>query len=467
MIQYLLPTIVLYLAGVLVIGTSIFTKNSKVLNYISVSGALISLIILLYDLMNFSFETFSVFQFDFPGTIFAILFVFILIFVIISTLKFNYSRAELFYSLILFSTGSMILAAYSYNLIAIFVTFEAASLATYAIASYPKNAKSLEASLKFFVIGALSSAFIIFGISYYYISTGSFNLGVSYNNLQLFILAFIFLVVGFGFKLSLFPFHSWAIDTYNGSRAPVSAFLSTASKLMALIVMIRIFLSSNFQIMIGTTGYTYVQVFFIIISILTMTYGNVTALAQRDVKRMLAYSSVANAGYLSLVFTVSGSIALSLALSSILIFSMAYILMKGGAFISMENFESINQGTTLEEISGIARKRPLFAVSFAILLFSLAGIPPTIGFMGKYFLFLSLIESNLWWLAIVAVINSAISVYYYFRVVMYMWKEPKSDFSTKGNIDFVILLFAIIVVILGILTPMFVGGLNTLWGGLP
>ncbi len=469
MIQYLLPSIILFVFGLLVIGISIFTKSSKLLMYTSLSGALISFLILLYNLLNFTFEKYSVFYFDFPGTIFSLLFVFILIFVIVSSMKFNYSKPELYYVLMLFATGSMILAAYSYNLIAIFVTFEAASLATYALASYPKSPKSLEASLKFFVIGALSSAFIIFGISYYYISTSSFILGVmpSNNFSQLFILSLILLIVGFGFKLSLFPFHSWAIDTYNGSRAPVSALLSTASKLMALIVMIRIFLSGNFQIQIGSTGYTYVQAFFIIISILTMTYGNVTALAQRDVKRMLAYSSVANAGYLALVFTITGSTALSLALSSILVFSMAYILMKGGAFISMENFEGKGIGTSLDDISGIAKKRPLFAISFAILLFSLAGIPPTLGFMGKYFLFLSLIEGNLWWLAIIAVINSAISVYYYFRVVMYMWKEPKMNFETNRNVDVVVLSFAILVIIVGILTPFFIGGLNVLWGGLP
>lgn len=467
MIQFLLPAVVLFVFGLLVIGISLFTKKSSILNYTALLGSIISFIILIYDLLYFSPEKYSVFYFDYPGTIFAVLFVFILMFVIYASFKFRYPKMELFLSLMLFSIGSMILAVYSYNLIAIFVTFEAASLATYALASYPKNAKSLEASLKFFVIGALSSAFIIFGISYYYISTSSFELGVFPANqfTQLFILSFVFLIVGFGFKLSLFPFHSWAIDTYNGSRAPVSALLSTASKLMALVVMIRIFLSSSFQIPIGTTGYTYVQAFFIIISILTMSYGNITALAQRDVKRMLAYSSVANAGYLALVFTVTGSVALSLALSSIIIFSMAYILMKGGAFISMENFEGIGKGTTLEDITGIARKRPLFAISFAILLFSLAGIPPTIGFMGKYFLFLSLIEGNLWWLAIIAVINSAISVYYYFRVVLYMWKEPKSEFVTYRNVDFIVLTFAILVVVLGILTPLFLSGLNVVWGG--
>jgi NADH-quinone oxidoreductase subunit N len=354
----------------------------------------------------------------------------------------------------------MVLAVFSNNLISIFVTFEASSIATYILAAYPKSRKSLEASMKFFVIGALSSAMIIFGISFYYISTNSFSLGLTSNS-STYILSLIFLLVGFGFKLSLFPFHSWAIDTYNGARSPVSALLSTSSKLMALAIMIRIFLFT-FDISFSN----YVQIFFIIISILTMTYGNVTALVQKDVKRMLAYSSVANAGYLSLIFTLTGENALSLALAAILVFSIAYILMKGGSFITMENLEE--KGTTLNDIAGLGKKRPLLAFSFTVLLFSLAGIPPTLGFMGKYFLFLSLIEGGLWWLAIIAVLNSAISVYYYFRVVMYLyWKESNVEVEKNRHIDYAVFSLAILTLAVGIVIPIIFNSLYNLWGGLP
>jgi NADH-quinone oxidoreductase subunit N len=458
-IQYLLPSFVLFAFGIVILFWSFITSNNRIFSLFSIASGIISFILLLLN-YGANYKYFDIFTFDTAGTILSLLFVFLMVIISIATYRFNFSHPEIFYSILLFSTGSMVLAVFSNNLISIFVTFEASSIATYILAAYPKSRKSLEASMKFFVIGALSSAMIIFGISFYYISTNSFSLGLTSNS-STYILSLIFLLVGFGFKLSLFPFHSWAIDTYNGARSPVSALLSTSSKLMALAIMIRIFLFT-FDISFSN----YVQIFFIIISILTMTYGNVTALVQKDVKRMLAYSSVANAGYLSLIFTLTGENALSLALAAILVFSIAYILMKGGSFITMENLEE--KGTTLNDIAGLGKKRPLLAFSFTVLLFSLAGIPPTLGFMGKYFLFLSLIEGGLWWLAIIAVLNSAISVYYYFRVVMYLyWKESNVEVEKNRHIDYAVFSLAILTLAVGIVIPIIFNSLYNLWGGLP
>ena len=454
LILKILPAFILFSFGIIAILWSFLTNNNKHFSYITILGGSISFIFLIFNFGNVYTDT--LFVFDDAGTIFSILFVFIMLIIAISSMHFDYSHPEIFYSLLMFSTGAMILAAYSNNLISIFITFEASSLSTYVLASYPKSRKTLESSMKFFVIGALSSAFIIFGISFYFISTNTFMLGVVSNS-ELVLLSLILLLVGFGFKLSLFPFHSWAIDTYTGARSPVAALLSTSSKLMALAIMVRIFIFT-FDISLSY----YVQLFFIIISILTMTYGNVTALVQKDVKRMLAYSSVANAGYISLIFTITTNQALSLALSSILLFSMAYILMKGGAFLTMEDFES--SGSSLESMAGLGKKRPLLALSFAILLFSLAGIPPTLGFMGKYFLFLSLIEGNLWWLAIIAVLNSAISVYYYFRVIMYMyWKDSTTTITYHRNVEYAVFILSILTIVVGILTPFIFGYIHNMW----
>ena len=454
LILKILPAFILFSFGIIAILWSFLTNNNKHFSYITILGGSISFIFLIFNFGNVYTDT--LFVFDDAGTIFSILFVFIMLIIAISSMHFDYSHPEIFYSLLMFSTGAMILAAYSNNLISILITFEASSLSTYVLASYPKSRKTLESSMKFFVIGALSSAFIIFGISFYFISTNTFMLGVVSNS-ELFLLSLILLLVGFGFKLSLFPFHSWAIDTYTGARSPVAALLSTSSKLMALAIMVRIFIFT-FDISLSY----YVQLFFIIISILTMTYGNVTALVQKDVKRMLAYSSVANAGYISLIFTITTNQALSLALSSILLFSMAYILMKGGAFLTMEDFES--SGSSLESMAGLGKKRPLLALSFAILLFSLAGIPPTLGFMGKYFLFLSLIEGNLWWLAIIAVLNSAISVYYYFRVIMYMyWKDSTTTITYHKNVEYAVFILSILTIVVGILTPFIFGYIHNMW----
>ncbi len=456
MINFYIPSMELFIFSIATILISTVSKNKNLLFAFSMIGAIISFISLIM-LFNVT-ETSQIFQFDFAGTIFSVIFVFSLIVTLFASYHFNYKKMEIYYALLLFSTGAMILASYSNNLIAMFVTFETASISTYALSAFTKEKRTLEASLKFFVIGALSSAFLLLGISYYYIATGTFQITSSYSNFSIFLLSFIFFIIGFGFKLSLFPFHSWAVDTYTGSRAPVSSFLSTASKLMALVIMLRLMLVS-FPI-------NYVNTFFMVLSVITMFYGNITAIMQRDVKRMLAYSSIANAGYMVLVFTVSSS-ALNDALGAIILFAIAYVLMKGGAFISMETFEGSKRETTLESISGLGKTNPILAFSFSILLLSLAGVPPTIGFMGKFYLFLSLVEGGLVWLAIIAVINSAISVYYYFRVIMYMyWKEPSHNVKLK-NVDYLVLTMSILAILLGIFAPLYFTGLINAWGGLP
>jgi len=455
--NFYVPSMELFIFGIGVILLATITKNKKILFSLSMIGAILSFIslILVFSLN----ESNNIFQFDFAGTIFSMIFVFSLIVTLIGSYNFNYKKMEIFYTLLLFSTGAMILASYSNNLIAMFVTFETASISTYALSAFTKEKRSLEASLKFFVIGALSSAFLLLGISYYYIATGTFQITSSYKDFTMFMLSFIFFIIGFGFKLSLFPFHSWAVDTYTGSRAPISSFLSTASKLMALVIMLRL--------MLVAFPLNYVNTFFIVLSIITMFYGNITAIMQKDVKRMLAYSSIANAGYMVLVFTVSNS-ALGDALGAIILFAIAYVIMKGGSFISMEAFENNKKETTLESISGLGKTNPILAFSLSVLLLSLAGVPPTIGFMGKFYLFLSLVESGLVWLAIVAVINSAISVYYYFRVIMYMyWKEPSSGNVKLRNVDFLVLFLALIAIILGIFAPFYFSGLLNAWGGIP
>ncbi|MEM1725054.1 MAG: proton-conducting transporter membrane subunit, partial [Thermoplasmata archaeon] len=218
LILKILPAFILFSFGIIAILWSFLTNNNKHFSYITILGGSISFIFLIFNFGNVYTDT--LFVFDDAGTIFSILFVFIMLIIAISSMHFDYSHPEIFYSLLMFSTGAMILAAYSNNLISIFITFEASSLSTYVLASYPKSRKTLESSMKFFVIGALSSAFIIFGISFYFISTNTFMLGVVSNS-ELFLLSLILLLVGFGFKLSLFPFHSWAIDTYTGARSPV------------------------------------------------------------------------------------------------------------------------------------------------------------------------------------------------------------------------------------------------------
>ena len=441
--------------------------NKKIIMAISSIGIFISFILSLYVIFNNDKNFYlsnSFFNFTYYTYLFFILFTFIGLFSEISLRNVNNKDISIYYVLIPFSLISMYFAISSNNLISLFVSFEAASLTTYVLAGIPKEKRTLEASLKYFVIGALSSGIILLGISYYYISTDTLSLynvpGI--NNLFLYILSLLMLFVGFGFKLSLFPFHNWAIDTYTGARATVSSLLSTASKIMALVIMINIFF--NIQLLnfhgyfdIKTTN-DLLYYIFIAISILTMFYGNITALMQRDVKRMLAYSSIANAGYMSMIFSLLYYLNYKTFINTVyiitFIFSLAYVIMKGGSFIAMENFEEYSISTTLDNLSGLSKKSPILALSFSILLFSLAGIPPTLGFMGKFYLFYTLVVNNLWWFAIIGVINSAISVYYYFRVVMYMyWKEPKNEIKNDRVLEIIILTMAILSIILGILVP--------------
>jgi NADH-quinone oxidoreductase subunit N len=452
------PELIMAIGAFLVILLGLVTQNNKVLAGLSAVIALFSLATIL---LNFSKSTTllsNTIQITSLGNIFNLLFITSLLFTLYASVKDTKSRPEIFYALLLFATLGMMFVSFSNNLIMIFVAFETSSIATYAVTAYNKDKRTLEASLKYFVTGAVSSAFLVFGISYLYLASGSFNFNVISTVSNTYsIIGLVLLVVGFGFKLALFPFHSWAVDTYTGARSSISAFLSTGSKLMALIAILRL-------VVFAFYGMKYdVYIIFAILAVLTMSFGNIVALVQKDVKRMLAYSSIANAGYLSLFFVMAGYTynytILGYGLAALLIFSIAYLFMKAGMFIATIPFDDKN--ASMDRFAGLGKKAPLFGVATALLLMSLAGIPPTIGFVGKYYLFLALIESHLLWLAIIAIINSAISVYYYFRVIMYMYWKPAIEEIKIGTEALIpVFVAAVAVIVLGVLSPFLIGYLN-------
>lgn len=341
----------------------------------------------------------------------------------------------------LVSLGFMLLAITSYNLLFIFVAFEGVSIPTYILAAYGKSDSELEAAIKYFIIGAFSTGLIIFGISLYYISTGSLSLAAVPTFHSIYFLAMGLLVFGFGFKLAIFPLHGWAIDTYTGTSNPVSSYLSTSSKIMTLIVLFNVLFTSPLF-------FNYLKIIFAIIAILTMTFGNVVAISQNNVKRMLAYSSIAQAGYLSVVFLVAGTGAINLAVISLFMYALAYGFMKAGSFLAMDSMGNYD----IENFSGMWKRNPAFAISFAILLLSLAGFPGTLGFIGKYFLFLSVLSTGTplaFLVVIVSVINSVVSFYYYGRVIMYMfWREGSRE---RVSNNYLLYTSAFMTVLLGIL----------------
>ncbi len=367
---------------------------------------------------------------------FALIFIVSSAFITYPALKNAGARSEIFYSMLLFVTTGMLVAAYSYNLITLFIAFEAVSIGTYIISAYHKTRRTLESATKYFFTGTVATSFIIFGLAYFFVSTGTFNLvsGITVASKPEMLISLVFLIIGFGFKVAIFPMHQWAIDTYDGTENSVSAFLSTGSKLVAFMIMLKVFL-------VGFAGVSsYVYVFFAILAVATMTYANVAALSQNNLKKLLAYSSVAQAGYLILIFAVgsysSGSNAEQYAIAAGMLYALVYIFMKGGAFFTMNTLKT--DKPLLSDVSGLGSKSPGVALAFSILLLSLAGIPLTGGFFAKFYLFLSLVQGGLWWLAVVAILNSAISVFYYFRVLMYMyWKEgdsEKFDLATRNRI---------------------------------
>jgi NADH-quinone oxidoreductase subunit N len=337
------------------------------------------------------------------------------------------ARGE-FYGLLLLVVTGMIGMAVSTDIIAFFVSFELMSLPTYVLAGYVwREQRSSEASLKYFVTGAFSSAILAFGLALLYGAAGSTSYagiaaglagmqasGVAADGFL--IVSFVLIVTGFGFKISVVPFHSWAPDVYEGAPTPVTAFMATAVKAAAFIGFAKLFVMAA-----GAVWEDWGHVM-IILAVLTMVVGNVLALPQRNLKRMLAYSGVAHAGYLMLGLIAAGKSGDTLGISAILFYLAAYALMNLGAFGVLIWIRARRRyDYSLDGIAGLGRSMPWAAILMALFMVSLTGIPPTVGFWGKFYLFTAVIRADLTWLAIVAVVMSAVSAYYYLRVVWYLF----------------------------------------------
>jgi len=335
------------------------------------------------------------------------------------------ARGE-FYGLLLLIISGMTGMVMSTDIIAFFVSFELMSLPTYILAGYLwREERSTEAALKYFVTGAFSSAILVFGLALLYGATGQ----TSYSGIAagltalgglesggFLVVAFVLVVAGFGFKISAVPFHSWAPDVYEGAPTPVTAFMSVGVKAAAFAGFAKLFLMAA-----GVDWQDWGHVM-IVLAVLTMVVGNVLALPQRNLKRMLAYSSIAHAGYLTLGVIAAGRSGESTGLAAILFYLAAYAFMNLGAFGVLIWIRSRRKyGYTLDEMAGLGRSLPWPAILMTLFMLSLTGIPPTVGFWGKFYLFTAVVQADLTWLAIVAVIMSAVSAFYYLRVVWYMY----------------------------------------------
>ncbi|MCX8011917.1 MAG: NADH-quinone oxidoreductase subunit N, partial [Desulfobacterota bacterium] len=346
-----------------------------------------------------------------------------------------------YHTLVLFSTVGMLLMVKGINLIVIFLGLETLSVAIYVLAGYRKwSQQSAEAAFKYFLLGAFASAFFLYGIALLYGATGTTQIekmspyilakGLFANPFLLLGIALI--LVGLGFKLALVPFHSWTPDVYEGAPTAITAFMAVGVKAAAFAAFVRVFGDALILLEFQWKDVLWV------IAVITMTVGNVVALSQTNIKRMLAYSSIAHAGYI-LVGIIAGD---QVGWSAVLYYLVAYAFMNLGAFgIVLFYGQRGEANMEIADYAGSGFKYPFLGAAMAIFLFSLAGIPPLAGFMGKFYIFSAAVKSGYIWLTIIGVMNSLLSVFYYFRVtvIMYM-KEPIKDVTIEYTFPITIIL---------------------------
>lgn len=377
-----------------------------------------------------------------------------------STNKRQYS--ELIF-LLMNCVAGMLLLISSNNLIIAFIGLELMSLPLYLMTAFSEEQKfSKEAAIKYFVLGSFASAVFLYGVSFVFGTANTITItdlmqiastGVQAN--KLFLFGILFIVIGFCFKVSIAPFHMWTPDVYHGAPTPITSFMATAVKAATFAAFLRI---ASTQVFLGSHNLLEVMQW---LAVITMTVGNVAALVQTNFKRFLAYSSIANSGYILIgVITVGISPNSANSASGVLFYLVGYIVASIGAFAVLNLIEkNENDLVETERLSGFSKSQPLLSFCLALFLLSMAGIPPLIGFFGKFYVFSAAVDEGLLWVTIWAVINSAIGVYYYLRpiVMMYM-KDGDVDVARENSYGSTVLVLAcaVFIVLVGIFSgPLF------------
>jgi len=337
-----------------------------------------------------------------------------------------------FYSLLLFVTLAMVLVVSSTNLIMLYLSFELLSITSYVLVGWMRGDPiSNEASIKYFLYGAVASAAMLYGMSLLYGATGSTDLAkiaavlggneAAANGIGAVVLpALALIIVGFGFKIALVPFHQWSPDAYEGAPTPVTAFLSVGPKAVGLAILARVLLTALPAYQINWTP------LLAGLAILTMTVGNLSALLQKNMKRLLAYSSIAHAGYM-LIGLVAIKAGVALGLGGLMVYVLGYVFTNIGIFAAVIVYEEATGSVTIEDYAGLAQRAPLIAGLIVLFLLSLAGIPGTAGFIGKLLVFGAAIKGQFYALAVIAVLNAVVAAYYYINVVRWMFFVDPTD----------------------------------------
>jgi len=449
----LAPVLVLSVFAMMVLVVDLFGgRNKTLLVFISLVGLLMTAI------SAFAKHPIPAYSFNDSYIVDHLSLFFICIFTISSALTIllsvEYNKREginpgEYFALILFCTVGMILLASATDMIMIFLGIEIVSICLYVLTGIQRgNVRSNEAALKYFLLGAFATGFLLYGMTLIYGSTGSTNLfkiaevtqnlGAQSNPLLL--MGLVLLIIGFGFKVASVPFHMWSPDVYQGAPTPVTAFMSVGPKAAAFAAFFRVF-AEAFPAMSPSW-----ELLLTIIAVLSMFFGNLGAIMQTNIKRMLAFSSISHAGFLIMAVITKTS----LAGSSLLFYMLAYSFTTFGIFgIVILLGRKGEENLEMKNYSGLAYKHPILALSMTILLFSLAGLPPFAGFIAKFYLFSAAIQEGLVTLVIIAVLNSAVSFYYYLKVIIFMYmKEQETEFRIALT---PLTLFVIVIGVLGTL----------------
>jgi len=425
----ILPEIVLSVFGMIVMVLEPLLdeeRGQKVLGQIALVGALAALGSTWFMAQSPGLAFFNMVQVDGFSVFFHVLIIAIAAVVILSSYEYmavQRIRAGEYYALILLGVVGMALMSSAIELVLIFIALEISSIASYVLTGFRRHeAASAEASLKYFLLGSFATAFFLYGVALMFGATGSTNIDQIGRSLQAApvpLLAFVavaLMFVGLGFKVAAAPFHIWTPDVYEGAPGPIVGLMSTAPKAAAFAVLLRIMFVINVP---GRLWLIWVT------AALSMTLGNVGALVQDNVKRLLAYSSIAHAGYLLVAFAATPKLGTSAAM----FYTASYAAMNMGAFAVVSHFAGAGERyVTLEDYKGLGRSSPLLAATLTIFLLSLIGIPMTGGFFAKFYVFSAAVKANLIWLTIIGVLNSGVGAYYYLRVIVMMYmRESRKE----------------------------------------
>jgi len=447
----ILPEIILVISSIIIIlvATSAGRNSKSYSFFIAVAGTIISFLINLERFTTPTTAFAGALSLDVFSAYFNSIFLIGALFTILISRDYMEEDENIgeYFSLILLSTTGMMFLSSAKEFVSLFIGFEIMSISVYILSGFNKKSiTSTESGIKYLILGGFSSAILLYGIALLYGATGSVFLdkilaGFDVGN-PLYVSGAILVLIGFLFKIGAVPLHQWVPDIYEGAPTPVTAFMSVAVKAAGFAILLRVLFEG-----INATGLG-VSTILLIVSVLTMTIGNISAITQKSIKRMLAYSSIAHAGYalIGIIAKINGEEG---AISTVLYYLYAYTIMNMGAFaiicyLSRENKEA----NEFESISGLWSRKPYTAICLAIFMFSLAGIPPTIGFFAKYRIFLSAVEAQLYALAVIGIINSVISAYYYLKVLVFAFMHSeKYSFEPYKPISMI----AIVVLSLGAL----------------